>query len=85
MNEYKENGRRFNKKVDGPTVMKWYAKMPIENSSKGRKGGRGWQNDASSPAFCKFNVRNDTRLKIFLYLCTKMNNKRERLCRIVTL
>ena len=28
MNENKENGRRFNKKVDGPTVMKWYAKMP---------------------------------------------------------
>ena len=21
-------GRRFNKKVDGPTVMEWYAKMP---------------------------------------------------------
>ena len=28
MNKNEENGRRFNKKVDGPTVMKWYAKMP---------------------------------------------------------
>lgn len=28
MNENKEMGRRFSKKVDGPTVMKWYAKMP---------------------------------------------------------
>ena len=26
--EEARKGRRFNKKVDGPTVMEWYAKMP---------------------------------------------------------
>ena len=28
MNENEQKKRRFNKKVDGPVVMKWYAKMP---------------------------------------------------------
>lgn len=28
MDENEKKGRRFNKKVDGPTVMEWYAKMP---------------------------------------------------------
>ena len=28
MNRNEKKGRRFNKKVDGPTVMEWYAKMP---------------------------------------------------------
>ena len=28
MNGKEKKGRRFNKKVDGPTVMEWYARMP---------------------------------------------------------
>ena len=35
-NQYdkEQPGRRFNKKVDGPVVMKWYAQMPTDELAR---------------------------------------------------
>ena len=34
MNGNEQKKRRFNKKVDGPVVMKWYAQMPTDELAR---------------------------------------------------